>query len=1819
MEMPLLHVGGRHMQVEEMYLPDVIALLQASHVPQDVLADLLQYQKRVDRAVSRAAFAISAQDIRALCSLMMACVKPATCILVFLPGLKEIEDCFEELTNRRTRSPVNLRVHALHSIVDGDDQARVLIPADASECKIVLSTNIAETSMTIPDVKVVIDLGFARRVVYDEAKRLQCIQCVWCSRAAAKQRAGRAGRVWCTTMVYDEAKRLQCIQCVWCSRAAAKQRAGRAGRVSNGLVLRLYTQSTMRDIMPDFEESDCFPLEASVLKVRQHLGQYGDVEGLMQQLVEPPTTTMVAEALARLVEWGALGPAPSYDILELGEVATMLPIDVSLTKSVLLASRFGCAADMLVIAAGLTLQRSPYRLPMRAFFQSDYEFQENVMLALRSIHHFDQQRCNDLFQYIAILEEALAAGGRLGDFCTRWYLSFRQVQSLLRTTKLLCKRLLTAEQAGKMRFTDADRATMRRLSGEHHHASSSSSSLRFQSLTDEGCSELLQLALAQDAERMVSASVESLTNSLQRLLDNAKAPDGRPPAWLISPESFHSDVVFFSGVDKTVAGAGSKALADHLKLFDVKDSLVFPVGVGTYGAVVRVPHEKETETADRSVSAAGGQPHPQPHPLSVAARTDAICRMGRLYRSSHWSFCTSKEGDMSSSMSLPKAQTTATVKRWKAVELPSKSMNTAESSDDDDDDDYERDDEDDSTAAYSSGSDSSASLPAKTSNRAKKGAAKGKQQKKKKQLTAVVANLQLDRWSAVGSTSTVLLGAGVKSIPAFGFAFNLMSTQASMLLASTVLMINANGGFPLLALLASRRSTQLPLVLQVSVLKPDPFSDNDAPLVKHIATNIPSYDLILESAAAAQSNNATICATTFLELNLIRMLLCTGVAAASPHGDNKQPSRSNKHLGMPQQQVSQLLPTAEAILRTISDIRSLRSSNAANNGARQFVISSGAPPSKSKWETMQLRVARLEAHPQLALYDIATLVEAQRSGVCSATTTSNAAAAPRTAWQRAIHAYTTCVANTAVSITALAVQHQKKQSVHMKRQASNEVPQSVAAPPHADVIALLASNGGDVGAQTNDKRTPLHMAAANGHTLALVELLRLNASIDVADANGTTPLHIAAVNGRVDAVKALLDHHASVGAVMKDGATAIHLAAQGGHADVIAVLAIHGGDVDAQGYDNVAPLHCAAANLHSDALVWSDAVRKWKQQSKETAAPPAVPPASPTLLEPHALPLSRCEGNCLMEFSRHSTSETAVEQLGMLLENTELLDTVLGSFTDVIKCTDDRNLKIIAFLDCLRSRIFLRRTGARDFMDFTNFDPSRMLTMKSAFSHLCDMQLHALQSICLPDSRRPSEAAQALDITDQLPKCFECDDGARNRIILNLWEVVQRKKRTVEPLRSAVEGVDPSILTKLCSTIAGGSTTRTRFARLNLESLGIDSDKWNAFAASNPFNRRNFVREIRSICHEQLKDDANRTLFATNALRFLGGQAVATLLDEIQFAHESGSGLTCMFHPSCQWKVASVDVTWDAFVAHVKEEHCGEGPLGLAFALDNRAYDLDCDAFLRTDPMDTFIFQRKLTQHFFCPVCFRVSDSGDCQPFENYDAMTDHVLRCHNCHGHGSAREVLRCQRAQAIYGFQFQKEPGFRYVQLCSPADRLDARLLFYSNKDRKSLTRCLVCQLHCRNFEATQSHMLHVHPELFDRNETHSVKSSILHCPVDAFECGERFDTPGSLLEHINTSHPHMCGVYGPTIRLSSRWSPSTSFKEILERTAVFIPALVRTLAPTVELSKRSPDEKSVPCRVRILVRSGSETEKQPFVNGPCCLWRTHPPHSPTFISDK
>ena len=90
---------------------------------------------------------------------------------------------------------VPLQVLVLHSLVPREEQDASMAPALEGHCKVVLSTNIAESSITIPDVLYVLDCGLHRGIFYDDKRRMPSLLCVWCSQASVRQRSGRAGRV----------------------------------------------------------------------------------------------------------------------------------------------------------------------------------------------------------------------------------------------------------------------------------------------------------------------------------------------------------------------------------------------------------------------------------------------------------------------------------------------------------------------------------------------------------------------------------------------------------------------------------------------------------------------------------------------------------------------------------------------------------------------------------------------------------------------------------------------------------------------------------------------------------------------------------------------------------------------------------------------------------------------------------------------------------------------------------------------------------------------------------------------------------------------------------------------------------------------------------------------------------------------------------------------------------------------------------------------------------------------------------------------------------------------------------------------------------------------------------------------------------------------------------------------------------------------------------------------------------------------------------------------------------------------------------------
>jgi ATP-dependent RNA helicase DHX57 len=238
-------------------------------------------------------------------------------ILIFLPGVGEIDQ-----TLRALRSVPNLHVLPLHASLQSSEQRRVFPKAPQKLRKVIAATNVAETSVTIPDIVAVLDTGRVKETSFDPA----------------------------TNMVK--------LAEVWASRAACKQRRGRAGRVRAGECYKLYTRSAEAKMAERPEpEIRRVPLEQLCLSVRA-MGVV-DVPSFLASALTPPETLAVAGALRLLTRIGALD---STDLTALGRHLAMIPADLRCGKLLVYGAAFGCLEATLTIAAILTV-KSPFVSP----------------------------------------------------------------------------------------------------------------------------------------------------------------------------------------------------------------------------------------------------------------------------------------------------------------------------------------------------------------------------------------------------------------------------------------------------------------------------------------------------------------------------------------------------------------------------------------------------------------------------------------------------------------------------------------------------------------------------------------------------------------------------------------------------------------------------------------------------------------------------------------------------------------------------------------------------------------------------------------------------------------------------------------------------------------------------------------------------------------------------------------------------------------------------------------------------------------------------------------------------------------------------------------------------------------------------------------------------------------------------------------------------------------------------------------------------------------------------------------------------------------
>lgn len=243
-------------------------------------------------------------------------------ILVFLPGEREIRDTAEHLRKYQGRSPKlkSIEILPLFARLSIEDQQKIFRPS--GQRRIVLATNVAETSLTVPGIKYVIDTGLARVNRYSPRAKVEQLQ----------------------------------IEKI--SQAAAKQRAGRCGRVSNGICVRLYCEDDFNQ-RPAFTDPEILRSSLASVILRMADLRLGDVGEF--PFIEAPSSRLISDGYQLLQELGAV--TERREITELGRQMARLPLDPRVARMILTAKKEGCVREILIIASVLSIQ-DPRERPM---------------------------------------------------------------------------------------------------------------------------------------------------------------------------------------------------------------------------------------------------------------------------------------------------------------------------------------------------------------------------------------------------------------------------------------------------------------------------------------------------------------------------------------------------------------------------------------------------------------------------------------------------------------------------------------------------------------------------------------------------------------------------------------------------------------------------------------------------------------------------------------------------------------------------------------------------------------------------------------------------------------------------------------------------------------------------------------------------------------------------------------------------------------------------------------------------------------------------------------------------------------------------------------------------------------------------------------------------------------------------------------------------------------------------------------------------------------------------------------------------------------
>ncbi len=296
-------------------------------------------------------------------------------VLVFLPGEREIRETAEML---RKHHPPGAEILPLFARLSFEEQDRVFRPGGAR--RIVLATNVAETSLTVPGIRYVVDTGLARVNRYSYRNKVEQLQ----------------------------------VEKI--ARASANQRAGRCGRVAAGVCIRLYSEQDYLG-RPEFGDPEILRSSLAAVILRMKALRLGEVESF--PFLDPPAPKAIADGYQLLAELGAVDEDRA--LTPVGAQLSKLPIDPRIGRMILAAKDAGCLAEVLIIAAALTVQ-DPRERPFERQEASD-----------RSHERFQDERSDFLgfLKLWSFFEEALKhkkSNRKLLELCQENFLSHRRMR-----------------------------------------------------------------------------------------------------------------------------------------------------------------------------------------------------------------------------------------------------------------------------------------------------------------------------------------------------------------------------------------------------------------------------------------------------------------------------------------------------------------------------------------------------------------------------------------------------------------------------------------------------------------------------------------------------------------------------------------------------------------------------------------------------------------------------------------------------------------------------------------------------------------------------------------------------------------------------------------------------------------------------------------------------------------------------------------------------------------------------------------------------------------------------------------------------------------------------------------------------------------------------------------------------------------------------------------------------------------------------------------------------------------------------------------------